>query len=109
MNQTIMNVNQECRPKENFVCADCPFANWTSGTVEYGNGFDVAEIIRAENDDFLDCYCFKTHSYTFDSTIKTTQKLSSNVDRRIFVYKNKTTCEVRTNAINQILSGEQNG
>lgn len=105
MNKYIESVKEDKRPKEGFVCINCPFSAWHSGTVSYDN-YDVKNAEFAiEEHEFLDCYCHKTHTYTFDSTKKTSTFLSKE-NKSIVVYKHMTKCGDLQLAINEVLGSK---
>lgn len=107
MNKYIESVSEDKRPKEGFACSNCPFSAWHSGTVEYQN-YDyktVNEFVNVNNEEFLDCYCHKTHQYTFDSSKRTSASISKE-SKSIVVYKHMTKCQDQQLAINEVLGSK---
>jgi hypothetical protein len=110
MNVHIEKVDESIRPKNDFVCATCPFAIWGSGSVEYENYSSTVTLeiqVLATNahmgkDEFLDCYCEKKHIEVFDSTNRTTTKLQKE-NKTIVIYKNRTSCGTKDKFINELL------
>lgn len=89
MEKIIESVEEFIRPKEGFACSDCPFSAWRSGDIS--------------GDEFLDCYCHKNHSYTYDSTNKSMR--AENSLAATVIYKHIKICLDKENAVNEVLGG----
>lgn len=85
MKNILESVETAFRPNDGFACATCPFAAWRSG------GF-------GDDDAFLDCYCHKLHSFTYDSTNRTSSNLT-------VAYKHIKRCLDKEMAVNEVLKG----
>lgn len=107
MNKYIESVKEDKRPRDGFACSNCPFSAWHSGEVEYQN-YDVKNaggVLNRGTEEFLDCYCHKTHQYTFDSSKRTSTEISKE-NKSIVIYKHITKCQDQQLAVNEILGGK---
>lgn len=107
MNKFIESVKEDKRPREGFACSNCPFSAWHSGEVEYQNynTLNAQGVIKSSTEEFLDCYCHKTHQYTFDSSKRTSATIG-NENKSIVIYKHITKCQDQQLAINEILGAK---
>lgn len=107
MNKFIESVKEDKRPKEGFACSNCPFSAWHSGEVEYQdyNTTGAEGVLKTSTEEFLDCYCHKTHQYTFDSSKGATVNTGKE-SKRVIIYKHITKCQDKQLAVNEILGGK---
>lgn len=107
MNKYIENIDTNKQPKEGFACLNCPFSAWHSGVVEYQNynTLNAQGVLQSLKEEFLDCYCHKTHQYTFDSSKRTSATIG-NETKSIVIYKHITRCQDQQLAVNEILGGK---